>query len=132
MKCGLLINFLTDSVLLLRHSIPKYILEIRGLKNHCLRGANIGNIADFLTFMVPEDRVKLQARVIILHVNTNNVVPGSSAIQIARSYQVLLNLLKFYFPDATLLCSAILPRLCDTVVTAYITKPVNTLFLYYC
>ena len=115
-------------MLLLEDSIPKYITEIRGLKNHCLRGANIGKIADFLTFMVPEDRVKLQARVIILHVGTNNMVPGSSAIQIALSYQVLLDLLKFYFPDATLLCSAILPRPCDTVVTAYITKLVNKLF----
>ena len=52
-----------DSVLLLGDSIPNYITEIRGLKNHCLRGANIGKIADFLTFMVPEYRVKLQARV---------------------------------------------------------------------
>ena len=115
-------------MLLLGDSIPKYITEIRGLKNHCLRRANIGKIADFLTFMVPEDRVKLQARVNILHVGTNNVVPGSSAIQIARSYQVLLDFLKFYFPDATLLCSAILPRPCDTVVTAYVTKLLNKLF----
>ena len=113
---------------LLGDSIPKYITEIRGLKNHCLRRANIGKIADFLTFMVPEDKVKLQARVIILHVGTNNVVPGSSTIQIARSYQVLLDFLKFYFPDATLLCSAILPRPCDTVVTAYVTKLLNKLF----
>ena len=117
-------------MLLLGDSIPKYITEIRGLKNHCLRGANIGKMADFLTFMVPEDRVELQARVIILHVDTNNVVPGSSAIQIARSYQMLLDLLKFYFPDGTLLCSAILPRPCDTIVTAYVTKLVNKLFCF--
>ena len=115
-------------MLLLGDSIPKYITEIRGLKNHCLRGANIGKSADFLTFMVPEDRVKLQARVIILHVGTNNVVLGSSAIQIDQSYQVLLDLLKFYFQGATLLCSAILPRPCDTIVTAYVTKLVNKLF----
>ena len=123
----LIFNSLTDSVLLLGDSIPKYVTDIRGPKNKCLRGANIGKIADYLTFMVPEDRDHLQAKAIILHVGTNDIVPGNSAIQIAKSYKVLLNVIKFHFPTANVYCSAILPRPCDAVLTAYLTKLVNKL-----
>lgn len=102
--------------------------EIPLLTNKCLRGATIGRLTDFITFMTKEDRNKLTAACIILHIGTNNVVPGTTVTQVGDQFQILIQLIQWYFPGAKIYCSAILPRPCDSWVTSFFVKTCNELF----
>ena len=107
-------------------SIPKY-LEWEGLLNKALRGATIGKTVDMLTFMVREDRDNLAANHIILHIGSNNIVPGTTVGQWADEYKILLKLLRSSFPHAVIYCSAVIPKPCQGRTTQFIIRCCNEL-----
>ena len=48
--------------------------------------------------------------------------------QVASQYKVLLDSVKFYMPNAYILCSAIIPRPCDGQVTKIFIQSCNEVF----
>ena len=48
--------------------------------------------------------------------------------QVASQYKVLLDSVKFYVPNAYILCSAIIPRPCDGQVTKFFIQSCNEVF----
>ena len=106
-------------------SIPKYVSEIPNLQNVCLRGATIGRLVDFLTFKLPEERLPLTSDIIIIHAGTNNVLKGATVYDVTSQYKVLLQSVKCFFPHATVLCSAIIPRPCDGQLSKFFVQSCN-------
>lgn len=77
--------------------------------------------------MDPEDRQRLARDRVIVHLGTNNVLPGTTVPQLASQYKNLIGVIKNYFPQSTIFCSAILPRPKDFWLTKFFVNSANEL-----
>ena len=91
-------------------SIPKYVDGIRGCTTQVFPGATIGRIAELLS----RGKINLsniEYIVVIIHVRTN-ISSAQNVDTIISYYGDLIHKLK-YKTNAHIICTSILPRLCD-------------------
>ena len=102
-------------------SIPKYVDGIRGCTTQAFPGATIGRITELLS------RGKINISnidIVIIHVGTNNISSAQNVDTIISYYGDLIHKLK-YKTNAHIVCTSILPRLCDPDKTVNKINKVN-------
>jgi hypothetical protein len=90
-------------------SIPKYVEGIRGCATQAFPGATIGRITELLS------RGKINISnidIVIIQVGTNNISSAQYVDTIISYYGDLIHKLK-YKTKAHIVCTSILPHLCD-------------------
>ena len=93
-------------------SIPKYVDGIRGCTTQAFPGATIGRI----TKLISRGKINISnIDIVIIHVGTNNSSSAQNVITIISYYVDLIHKLK-YKANAHIVCTSILPRLCDKTV----------------
>jgi hypothetical protein len=102
-------------------SIPKYVDGIRGCITQAFPGATIGRITELLF------RGKINISnidIVIIHVGTNNISSAQHVDTIISYYGDLIHKVK-YKTNAHIVCTSILPRLCDHDKTVNKINKVN-------
>lgn len=122
-QAAYLFCFITGATLLLGDSIPKYVPETQGLHNECIRGATVARLTDHIFFK--NDPQSFEN--IIVHIGTNDIVPGKTASMVVKEYKILLEIIKEKYPLSSIFVSAILPRPRDALRTHFITCLINEL-----
>ena len=112
-------------VVLLGDSILKHLEEVPGLVNKCIRGATISSLCDYVTFMQKHEREALNPSILLVHIGTNDLQPGITVSGFIDKYEILIALLKWFFPSCPIFCSAMLPRPRDYCLTRFISKSCN-------
>jgi lysophospholipase L1-like esterase len=108
-------------VTIISASIPKYVDGIRGCTTQAFLGATIGRITELLS------RGKINISnidIVIIHVGTNNISSAQNVDTIISYYGDLIHKLK-YKTNAHIVCTSILPRLCDHDKTVNKINKVN-------
>ena len=82
-------------------------------------------LPDYVTFMQKQEWESLNPSIVLVHIGTNDLQPGITVAGLIDKYEVLVALLKRFFPSCTIFCSAMLPRPRDYPLTRFILKSCN-------
>ena len=79
----------------------------------------------YVTFMQKQEWESLNPSIVLVHIGTNDLQPGITVAGFIDKYEILVALLKWFFPSCTIFCSAMLPRPRDYPLTRFILKSCN-------